>query len=118
MSIFHRRDFARSAAAVASAAALAAQAELLADDKPKHKDEPKHDDSTATKTETETETETDARMSYILARFGGHLDPSARKTIRAEIDGLVRRSEALRKFPLDNGDGPFPVFRPYRGPLK
>lgn len=112
MSIFHRRDFARSAAAVASAAALAAQAELLADDKPKHKDEPKHDDSTA------TETETDARMSYILARFGGHLDPSARKTIRAEIDGLVRRSEALRKFPLDNGDGPFPVFRPYRGPLK
>ena len=116
MSIFHRRDFARSAAAVASAAALAAQAELLADDKPKHKDEPKHDDSTATKSKTETET--DARMSYILARFGGHLDPSARKTIRAEIDGLVRRSEALRKFPLDNGDGPFPVFRPYRGPLK
>ena len=112
MSIFHRRDFARSAAAVASAAALAAQAELLADDKPKHKDEPKHDDSTA------TETETDARMSYILARFGGHLDPSARKTIRAEIDGLVRRSEALRKLSLDNGDGPFPVFRPYRGPLK
>ena len=61
--------------------------------------------------------EAEARMSYVLARFGGHLDEAARKSVRAEIDGLVGRAEALRKVPLDNGDGPFPVFRPYRAPL-
>ena len=100
----NRRDFVRSAAL---GVALSAPVVLLADDeKPKDKGD-------ASKPPTEAE----ARMSYVLARFGGHLDEAARKSVRAEIDGLVGRAEALRKLPLDNGDGPFPVFRPYRAPL-
>ncbi len=61
--------------------------------------------------------EADARMALVLARFGGRLDADARKSIREEIEAQVRRAEGLRKFPLDNGDGPFPVFHPYRAPL-
>ena len=102
----NRRDFVRSAAL---GVALSAPVVLLADDeKPKDKE----------KVETsKPPTEAEARMSYVLARFGVHLDEAARKSVRAEIDGLVGRAEALRKIPLDNGDGPFPVFRPYRAPL-
>jgi hypothetical protein len=60
-------------------------------------------------------TEADARMQLILARFGPQLDEAARKTVRAEVESLTRRAQALRQFALDNGDGPFPVFQPYRG---
>jgi hypothetical protein len=63
--------------------------------------------------------EVDARMALVLARYGKHakLDDKARATIRSEIAGIVRRGEALRKITLTNGDGPFPVFHPYRAPL-
>lgn len=104
----HRRDFVRSLALGASAAALSAPAALHADDKGKPNDEPKAKPAT---------TEADARMALVLARFGGQLDEEARQTIRAEIEHQVRRAEALRKVPLDNGDGPYPVFHPYRAPL-
>lgn len=61
-------------------------------------------------------TEAEARMDLIIARFGSQLDETARKSVRAEVESLTRRAEALRKFTLENGDGPFPVFHPYRGP--
>ena len=61
-------------------------------------------------------TEAEARMELILARFGPQLDEAARKSIRGEVESLTRRAAALRKFALENGDGPFPVFYPYRGP--
>ena len=56
-------------------------------------------------------------MDLVLARFGKQLDEAARKSVRAEIDLITRRAETLRKFALDNGDGPYPVFQPYRAPL-
>lgn len=60
--------------------------------------------------------EADARMALILARFGNQLDDNARKVVRGEVESLVERVEALRKFVLENGDAPFPVFHPYRAP--
>jgi hypothetical protein len=100
----HRRDFVR---ALALGAVVVTPA--LADDpkKPEDKEKPKPPD------------EVEARMAIVLARFGKHaqLDDKARETIKREIAGIVRRGEALRKIPLGNGDGPFPVFHPYRAPL-
>ncbi len=61
--------------------------------------------------------ETDARLALVLARFGARLDEEARMAIRSEIESQVRRAEGLRHFALTNGEGPFPVFKPYRSPL-
>ncbi len=103
----HRRDFVRGLALSVPAVALSGPG-ALADDPPK--DEKKGE-------ETPPKTEADARMDLVLARFGKHLDEAARKSVRSEVEMIVRRAEALRKFELDNGDGPFPVFQPYRAPL-
>jgi hypothetical protein len=112
MSSQHRRDFVRSLALGASAAALAAPAARGADDeKAKEKKDEKKDEVPKPKTEA------DARMELVLARYGNQLDEAARKSVRSEVESHVRRAEALRKIPLDNGDGPFPVFHPYRAPL-
>ena len=62
-------------------------------------------------------TETDARLALIVARYGKHLDDEARATVKADVASLVQRAQVLRKFALDNGDGPCPVFTPYRAPL-
>ena len=94
----HRRDFVRALALGASTPAL-----LLGD-------EP------ATKKETK-KTEVDARMELVLTRFGTQLDEAARAHVRSEIEEMVARAVALRKFPLGNGDGPMPEFVPYRAPL-
>lgn len=107
----HRRNFVRTVVLGASAASLSAPVVAASDD-PKKGTEKAEPPKSAPKTETEA----DARMDLVLARFGKHLDANARKTVRAEVDSIVRRAEALRKFPLDNGDGPFPVFTPYRAP--
>jgi hypothetical protein len=61
--------------------------------------------------------EVEARMQMILARFGEKLDDEARAAVRKDIEAVVRRGEALRKFPLENGDAPMPIFRPYRAPI-
>lgn len=59
-------------------------------------------------------TEADARMDLLLARFGDRLDEDARKAVRREVEAQVKRSESLRTFELENGDGPMPVFTPFR----
>lgn len=116
MSTHHRRDFVRSLALGASAAALTAPAARADDEKGKAGDkEAKGKDHKSEAAPPKTEV--DARMEVVLARFGKQLDEAARRTVRAEVEGHVRRAEALRKVPLDNGDGPFPVFHPYRAPL-
>lgn len=98
----HRRDFVRTLALGGTAAAVGSPADALADDE---KDEPK------------PRSEAEARMDLILARYGKFLDEEAKKSVRAEVDSIVRRGESLRKFALTNGDEPFPVFTPYRAPL-
>jgi hypothetical protein len=112
MSETHRREFVLSLALGTSAAALTVPA-ARADDEDKAKTEKAKEKGD----ETKPPSEADARMALVIARFGKQLDEAARKVVRAEIEQHVRRAEALRKIPLDNGDGPFPVFHPYRAPL-
>lgn len=104
----HRRDFVRTLTLGASASALASAATRA--DEP---DKPRTNNAG----EVPANSEADARMEIVLARFGKQLDENARKAVRSEIQGIVRRAEALRKFKLENGDGPWPVFHPYRAPL-
>ncbi|HWE39578.1 MAG TPA: hypothetical protein VG406_23720 [Isosphaeraceae bacterium] len=108
----NRRDFVRALALGASAGTLAFPTSARADDKETEKSKAKGDDKP-----DPLKAEADARMALIVARFGKHLDDDARKAVRDELDGIIRRAERLRKVPLDNGDGPFPVFHPYRAPL-
>ncbi len=127
----NRRMFVRALAVGASAAPLVAAGALVdADDKAKSAEKPKDvakKDAVA-KAETKGvatqkkavehdaafEAEVDARMQLVLARCGSKLDEAAKKSVREELVGIVERSRALKKFALDNGDGPFPVFHPYR----
>jgi hypothetical protein len=94
MDTSHRRDFVRRLALGATVSAVAAPGPALADGPAR--------------------SEADARMEVVLARFGRHLDDDARKAVRDEIEGHIRRAATLRRFPLTNGDAPAPVFVPYR----
>lgn len=71
----------------------------------------------ATKNADPFEIEVEARMNLVLARFGERIDDKARKDVRREVEAIVRRARKLRKYPLDNGDGPGTVFVPYRAPI-
>ena len=109
----HRRDFVRTLALGASAAALTSPAcggadapAFVGPPKPEPEPEP-----------AALPTEVEARMALVTSRFGTMLDTEGRKAVEARVAAIVRRAEALRKFELDNGDGPFPVFTPYRAPL-
>lgn len=100
----HRRDFVRTLALGGACGTLGAGRSARADDPPKA-DEPK--DSP----------EVEARMQMLIARFGESLDDEARAAVRKDVETVVRRGESLRKFALENGDAPLPIFRPYRAPL-
>jgi hypothetical protein len=100
----HRRDFVKSLALGVGVAALSRPVATRGDD-PKAEDDESRED------------EIDARMDLVLARYGEKLDDAARDAVRREVESVVRRGEALHAFKLDNGDAPFPIFRPYREPL-
>jgi hypothetical protein len=106
----HRRHFVQSLVLGASAATLVVRP-AAGDEKPGK------EDGKPGSAEPKSKTEVDARMELVLARFGERLDDDARASIGAEVGAIVRRAGMLREFPLENGDGPFPVFTPYRGPL-
>lgn len=105
-----RRDFLRALALGGSAGLTVAASPVARADEPKPAGVGAQADTLPT--------EIDARMAMILSRFGGQLDEEARRAIRDDIAAQVRRAEALRTIPLDNGTGPFPVFLPYRVPLE
>lgn len=104
----HRRRFLQSLTAT-SAIGLVPLTPANADDTPKPADD--------TPKQEPPPSEADLRMELILTRYGDRLDDDARRSVRRELDSIVKRAEALRKFPLQNGDQPFPVFTPYRAPL-
>jgi hypothetical protein len=124
-----RREFVRTIVIGASAGALLAPPAARADEPQKKAsaDEPQKKASAKEENQEKKESEksdaeklpseVDARMALVLARFGKQLDAEARKTVRSEIESIVRRAEELRKVTLSNGDGPFPVFVPYRAPV-
>jgi hypothetical protein len=104
-----RREFVR-------VVALGGAAGLIAQPAPAGSQDEKLDEK-KDPAEARREAEVQARMGLILARYGDQLDDDARKSIRRDVEAVVRRGERLRQFALENGDEPFPVFRPYRKPL-
>ncbi len=100
----HRRDFVRTLALGATAGWLARPASGQ-DEKPKDP------------LDERFEAEVEARMALILARYGDRLDEPARSAIRRDVQSTVKRGERLRKFAMENGDGPAPIFVPFRKPL-
>ena len=94
-----RRDFLRTLG-LASTTGLVTRSTHAEDDKPAP--EP---------------SEIDARMNLILARYGTHLDDDARRSIRRDVEAVIRRADRMRAFELANGDEPIPVFTPYRAPV-
>ena len=116
----HRRDFVRTLALGASAGLVAgsgAAAARRADDEttgPSDDPTPPKSDQAATETVDPDDADIDARMDLILARYGDRLDDDARASVRREVAGIVRRAKSLRRFPLDNGDGPATVWVPFR----
>jgi hypothetical protein len=107
-----RRDLLRGLALGTASGLMNVPTARGQDDDPDTKKDQKPDGTAPTRP-----TEVEARMALVLARYGDQLDGDARALVRSEIEGHVRRAEALRKRPLGNGDGPFPVFHPYRAPL-
>jgi hypothetical protein len=62
--------------------------------------------------------EVEARMAVVLARYGDRLDDAARKTVRGDVESVVKRARRLREFPLTNADGPALLLVPYRAPAE
>jgi hypothetical protein len=107
----HRREFLRELTViVGTTAAMAGGGAARGDEPPGAKPEPPVDPS--------VKAEVDARMGLVVARFGDRLDPKARERVRAQVERQVRRDRSLRQFKLENGDGPFPVFTPFRAGLE
>src|SRR4051794_2347227 len=106
----HRRDFLRDiTATLGSTAAVGVTGAGLA-----RGDEPPASKPGAATADPSITAEVDARMALIVARFGDRIDSKARETVRGQVERHVKRGRSLRNFKLENGDGPFPVFTPFR----
>ncbi|GIW89032.1 MAG: hypothetical protein KatS3mg108_3356 [Isosphaeraceae bacterium] len=64
--------------------------------------------------EDDVAAEVEARMAWILGRYGDRLDEAARGAVRRDVEAQVRRARRLRAFRLGNGDGPGVIWVPYR----
>ena len=107
----HRRDFVRTLALGASAAALTSPA-CGGADAPRSSDRRSRSPSPR-----RSRRRSRPGWAWSLPGSARCWTRKRRKAVEARVAAIVRRAEALRKFELDNGDGPFPVFTPYRAPL-
>lgn len=53
-------------------------------------------------------------FNAVKRRYGDRLSQQELEEVRKGVEGVVEALEALRSAKLDNGDGPFPEFVPYR----
>ena len=98
MSKVSRRVFARGAFAAATAAAVLPSALAQAPPQPAPPPNP----------------EVDARIQWILTKYGSRLDETQRADIRRIIAGGQKDVETMRAFPLPNGVEPATMFHVYR----
>ncbi len=115
-----RRDFARRTALAAAAAAVlpgelfspglsrAAAPAIPLDQQPT---------TEAPKLSPEGRAEVDEKIQAIFRRYGSRLSGAEKADIRRLITEGQKPLEELRAFPLENGDGPATVLRPYRAPI-
>ncbi|HEX7152588.1 MAG TPA: hypothetical protein VF618_13955 [Thermoanaerobaculia bacterium] len=99
---FSRRTFARLAAAIAALPAALPSA-LLAQEVPQQP-----------QLSTEAQAEVEARISWILGKYGARLDDAQRADIRRLVSGAQGGFEQFRAFPLDNAVEPATPFRVWR----
>jgi hypothetical protein len=110
-----RRTFARDALVAATAAAVLPS--VLAQTPPAPPKttpvEPKPP-ATAPALSAASQAEVDARVNWILTKYGTRLDDGQRADIRRLLQGAQQGVDAMRAYPLDNGAEPAPRFRIYR----
>jgi hypothetical protein len=105
-----RRSFA--ARAVAAVAVTAALPEVLAQSAPP----PEAGNPTKSPSlPAASQAEVDARVNWIFAKYGARLDETQRADIRRIISNGQPGIDAMRAYPLENGDGPAGSFNPLVG---
>jgi hypothetical protein len=101
-----RRDFARTAGAIAGAALLP---KARADEKPKTPGAPPP--PKPSKLPVASQAEADARVQVIVARYGARLSPAERADLQRLSNDAQQLLDKLRAFPLEYGDEPAHIFR-------
>lgn len=118
MKKISRRSFAVDAVVIAGAAAFAP---ILAQTQP----EPPGTTAAEPKPGTNppplsgaSQAEVDARVQWIVTKYGAHLNDEQRADVRRLVSGGQPGVETMRKYDLDNGTGPAEPFRIYRKAAK
>lgn len=110
-----RRTFARDAVVMATAAAVAPV--LIAQTQPAPPKttavEPKPP-ANAPALSAASQAEVDARVQWIVTKYGAHLNDEQRADVKRLVSGGQAGIDAMRKYDLDNGAGPAEPFRVYR----
>jgi hypothetical protein len=119
MKKISRRSFARQAVVVATAAAVLPAA--LAQTQPAAPKttpiQPKPPDNPPALSAS-SQAEVDARVQWIVTKYGSRLDDAQRADIRRLVTGSQSGVDAMRKFDLQNAVGPAEPFRIYRRTVK
>jgi hypothetical protein len=108
-SAISRRDFARRAA-FAAATAACLPAELLSGS-PLVASQPQQQPEE--KLSPESQAEADAKIQAVFRKYGDRLSETQKADIRRLLTEGQKPLEAMRKFPLDNGDQPGNVLKLY-----
>lgn len=119
MKKISRRSFAVDAVVIASAAAFAPM--LVAQTQPEPPKttaaEPKPPANPAALSAA-SQAEVDARVQWIITKYGAHLNDEQRADVRRLVSGGQSGVDAMRKYDLENGAGPAEPFRIYRKAAK
>ncbi|HEY3055335.1 MAG TPA: hypothetical protein VGK31_05330 [Thermoanaerobaculia bacterium] len=105
MTKVSRREFARDVMLLAAAAAVMPSVIAQAPDKPPA-------------LSAASQAEVDARVQWIVAKYGARLNDEQRADIRRIITGGQAGVETMRKYDLANAAGPAEPFRIYRRAAK
>jgi hypothetical protein len=100
MNKLSRRSFARNTVIAVAAAAVAPN--LFAEEKPPALPPP-------------SQAEVDARVQWIIGKYGSRLDEAQRADIRRLIAGGQSSIDTMRAYPLENANDPATPFRINRG---
>ena len=103
MNKLSRRSFARNTVIAAAAAAVVPN--LLAEEKPPA-------------LPAASQAEVDARVQWIIGKYGARLDEAQRADIRRLIAGGQSSIDAMRAYALENANDPATPFRIDRGGSK
>ena len=119
MKKISRRSFAKNAVVIATAAAVVpmtlAQTQPAAP--PTTPAQPKPPENPPA-LPAASQAEVDARVNWIYTKYGAHLNDEQRADVRRLVTGGQSGVDAMRKYDIDNGNGPAEPFRIYRQAAK